>query len=60
MLLPVKDSFPYTFTEPFENLLQRIKDCLDPKGIMNPNAWFMVSGAQSRLLEAVELPGDEE
>jgi FAD/FMN-containing dehydrogenase len=58
--LSIKDSFPYTFTEPFENLLQKIKDCLDPNGIMNPGGWFMVSGAQFRLLDAIDLPGTEE
>lgn len=58
--ITVKDSFPYTYTEPFENLLQQIKDCLDPNEIMNPNAWFMASGAQWRMLEVLELPGAEE
>ncbi|MCL2757575.1 MAG: FAD-binding oxidoreductase [Coriobacteriia bacterium] len=59
LTMPIKDSYPFTFEEPFENFVQKIKDCLDPNGIMNPNSWFMLSGAQSRLLEAIELPGAE-
>jgi FAD/FMN-containing dehydrogenase len=58
--LTIKDSFPYTFHESFEEYIQRIKDCLDPNGIMNPNAWFMVSGSSSRLVDAIELPGSGE
>ena len=58
--ISIKDSFPYTFTEPFENFIQKIKDCLDPLGIMNPNAWFMASGAQFRMIDAIDLPGTED
>ena len=58
--LPVKDSEPYTFKEPYEDFIQKIKDCLDPKGIMNPDAWFKVSGAQFRVLEAMDLPDSKE
>jgi FAD/FMN-containing dehydrogenase len=58
--LYVKDSFPYTLKEPFEDFIQKIKDCLDPNEIMNPGSWGMLSGAQFRLLEAIDLPGSEE
>jgi len=58
--LPLKDSYPYTLTEPFEELIQKVKDCLDPNGIMNPNTWFNLSGGQARMLEAIDLPGTEE
>lgn len=58
LLIPVKDSYPFLIEPPFENLLQKIKDCLDPNGIMNPGAWFMISGAQARLLEALPLPDE--
>ena len=57
--LEIPNTFPYLFTEPYENFIQRFKDCVDPKGIMNPNAWFMESGAQWRMLDAIELPGAE-
>lgn len=55
-ILTVPDSYPFLIKPPFENLLQTIKDALDPNGIMNPGAWFMISGAQARMLEAIPLP----
>jgi len=58
--LLIENSFPYTFHESYEEYIQKIKDCLDPAGIMNPNGWFMVSGAQYRLVEALEIPGTDE
>ena len=53
--LTVPDSYPFTIRPPFENLLQTIKDAIDPNGIMNPGAWFQVSGAQARVVEAIPL-----
>lgn len=58
-ILTVPDSYPFLIKPPFENLLQTIKDALDPNGIMNPGAWFMISGAQARMLEAIPLPDEE-
>ncbi len=58
LLIPVKDSYPFLIETPFENLLQTIKDALDPNGIMNPGAWFMISGAQARLLDALPFPDE--
>jgi len=57
--LDIKDSEPYTLKEPYEDFIQKIKDCLDPKGIMNPDAWFKICGAQFRVLEAMDPPGSE-
>lgn len=57
-ILTIPDSYPFLIKPPFENLLQTIKDALDPNGIMNPGAWFMISGAQARMLEAIPLPDD--
>jgi len=58
--LLIPNSFPYTFHESYEEYIQRMKDCLDPAGIMNPNGWFMVSGAQYRLVDAIELLDEDE
>jgi len=57
--LSLKDSFPYTFPEPYENFIQQIKDCLDPNGIMNPGSWAMLSGAAFRMVEAIDLPDED-
>ena len=57
--LDIPDSYPYTIRPPFEDLLQLIKDSIDPNGIMNPGAWFQISGAQARMLEAIPLPVEE-
>jgi FAD/FMN-containing dehydrogenase len=55
-LQSIPDCFPYTISPAYENLLQTVKDALDPKGILNPCGWFMVSGAQARMVETMPLP----
>jgi FAD/FMN-containing dehydrogenase len=58
-IIEIPDCYPFTIRPPFENLLQTIKDALDPNGIMNPSGWFMISGAQARLVEALDVPGQQ-
>jgi len=53
--LHIPNSYPYLVKPPVENFLQTIKDAIDPNGIMNPGAWFQISGAQARMLEAIPL-----
>ena len=59
MGLEIKDCFPYTFPETYENFIQKIKDCLDPNQIMNPGSWFMLSGASSRLVDAIDMSDED-
>ena len=51
----IPDSYPFYFTEQFEEFSQKVKDWIDPNGIMNPNSWFMLSGAQSRMVESIPI-----
>lgn len=57
--LEVPDSYPFTIRPSFEDLLQKIKNAIDPNGIMNPGAWFNISGAQARFIEAIPLQDEE-
>lgn len=51
----IPNSYPFYFTEQFEDFSQQVKDWIDPNGIMNPGSWFMLSGAQSRMIESLPI-----
>lgn len=51
----IPDSYPFIMTEQFEDFEQKVKDWIDPNGIMNPNSWFLLCDAQTRMVDSLPM-----